>query len=1119
MNNTIYTTFTSYTDTEVEQRKRVWLNEAGELCKDNSLQKGNYLGIAEKIRMPFSGLIDYINSADKKSFLMTGVFDGTGKKVLTTNYNSGGTVQLESQEYNVISRTKSDFAFPEKKLLSLIDIDFPSEAKLGYKKEGFEVPQTCKDVAVVLRETIKELQDVPLIIKPSSTAFLSVDGKEISGPRYHVYFPSKSRADFDYFNKVVFKRLFLAGLGWIQISKNGAALERTFIDQSLYKNVSQPIYLHRAKIDDARIQCEQIEAEYFDGDSYFEKGANWTPGDQKAYFDLSNEYKRNAEDKRVQVETQYCIKKLQSEGLECTSENIEAKRKELVRKRESCVLHKDDIIITKRYGQVTVREIIQNAGKFDQCICMDPSDYINENDYKAKVLVDRDGIIQINSFAHGGKVYRLKHYDKLTKLKDHEGTFGSDYIDKESAGTIMQEKVTDFFDFEQHNGTKTAITATPGFGKTHTTLESIIDAVISEYSKAEGDDISRLYVDYFFPTHKLGDELMNTWNTLVEKKLKSISGSSLKARLKSRLKAVWVKGRHTEIAGEVLCKHQIKTYWKDENDHKLIDSTFCKGFDGVNKGANLESLLIAECTHKDKCDYIAQRQTAENIESVVHFLPHDYLFTRFYNDKRIQKVTHVVIDEDIIEKKILNTQNNVHRVEREEQWETVGGIIDHCKNGGTVFEAIEGCRSKLIAEKKHLGKRLNGCYGDFLNLGRFDIKGYKAARQKTERKYNVLSTLLRYKEGHHNIWFDVVEKGGSIKTYHDTLHVGRKRDIGFEYAGKKTLILDGTGSKAILKAAYGNAVEIIELKIKQSEKVRAIQDYTENFSKRALLKGGKIDEVVKRLEKYKGQNIGIICWKDVNEILKKKCSWLSGDDFMHFGNLRGLDHFKKKDKEKVLVISRYMINEGALIMMARMLYHYHTNLSFDKGARRVFYRTNDGKVKQRVSSNEFLDSRMVELQKHINQAEMIQAFGRLRGVHAKSEKTLEFWSQAAVDFEFDEILEESLENGLDLAVQSAGVLAYWDNKALAEASGMSVRAVEKEKENSSEVFKVKKIKTNQLKSNGTRGAVYDGKKNACKKFLISNSAKKGDIDKGLLEIGKNGYKTLKMKKKRVSRTA
>lgn len=221
----------------------------------------------------------------------------------------------------------------------------------------------------------------------------------VSGQR--VYFMAKDAKDVVRAGEVLFKRLWLAGYGRIEIAQNGSLLVRSPIDSSVW----QPSRLDFA----AGAVCGQglvrtpeaaviVEGAPVDTRAVL---ADLTPAESQQYEQMVDQAKRAAQPQAADTRKQYAYSKAPEWGV--TPDEALAMMDVADTHRVLC----GDYPVYLDDGEVvSVKTLLSDPGKYDKRKCLDPI----EPDYRNKAVV---GIIHIDSQpnifsrAHGDRTFTL----------------------------------------------------------------------------------------------------------------------------------------------------------------------------------------------------------------------------------------------------------------------------------------------------------------------------------------------------------------------------------------------------------------------------------------------------------------------------------------------------------------------------------------------------------------------------------------------------------------------------------------------------------------------------------------------------------------------------------------
>ena len=391
-------------------------DNTGELVKSDggNLSKAQF---ATASGFTISDLKDFIESPEctDKTILIPG----------TTEYENGVILtralidkhELEDISTNKVSRTKKDFAYRGGEGFIHLDYDPSTDYELN---DGEAL--SMDELLNTLYEVIPDLKDVPHLWKTSSSSCIeSTETMEelrgISGQ--HVLVHVKDTKDIERSVDVIFKRLWLAGHGYIFVDKTGGMHARTIIDR-VVNSPERELFL---KADCMPPAYQNVLLETFNEDA--------TPFDTSLIKDLDiNEEGRfeqlvnNARDKRANL-----AKSIRDLYVNKHAEKLGLSKSKL----DNCIINKilytDNIIILHTGVAVTVGELYEKKEQYDGEYCHDPlePDYGGSTGAGTKGWIDLDNS-RIYSHAHGGITYVLEHSQRkspmelaleVCDLKDH----------------------------------------------------------------------------------------------------------------------------------------------------------------------------------------------------------------------------------------------------------------------------------------------------------------------------------------------------------------------------------------------------------------------------------------------------------------------------------------------------------------------------------------------------------------------------------------------------------------------------------------------------------------------------------------------------------------------------
>ena len=224
----------------------------------------------------------------------------------------------------------------------------------------------------------------------------------------------KRASDIPRYLETLGKRLFLAGMGRIELSRSGAALQRTLIDLSV-GSPERLDFVAGAVCEDGLVQRlpepTVKNGEMLDTSTL----ADLTPEEEQAFTAIVADLTRQAKPTQEKVKADYV--EIESAKLS-TAKNIPLEdAREIVISRQDHVLQDDDILFFAHLpAGISVGEVLDSGRDFNGKSLADPlePEYENCSRTKAKFFWN-DGNPVVNSFCHGGIKYTFERFQKTTQ--------------------------------------------------------------------------------------------------------------------------------------------------------------------------------------------------------------------------------------------------------------------------------------------------------------------------------------------------------------------------------------------------------------------------------------------------------------------------------------------------------------------------------------------------------------------------------------------------------------------------------------------------------------------------------------------------------------------------------
>lgn len=303
---------------------------------------------------------------------------------------------------DAITRTKEHFSWPDGGGVLMLDYD-PAQG---------ERPLTQAQLLDTLASVLPELKTSAYVWWCSSSSLIYNDHEQLHGIRgQRVYILVKDARDIERAGKNLFNRLWLAGHGYMMITRAGTLLERTLIDASVWQTnrldfaagamCSPPLEQRRGApkvfegelLDTAAALPDLTEAELADLAAAKERARDDAQPERQAMCD---EY--------TETEARNLLKKT---GIEVSEATLNQAKATITRAMNAGILAGDFIVTLSNGTEVSIGEMLDTPSKYHGLLTLDPL----EPEYNGHKVVGRlyliGGGANLYSQAHGGKNYRL----------------------------------------------------------------------------------------------------------------------------------------------------------------------------------------------------------------------------------------------------------------------------------------------------------------------------------------------------------------------------------------------------------------------------------------------------------------------------------------------------------------------------------------------------------------------------------------------------------------------------------------------------------------------------------------------------------------------------------------
>ena len=347
-------------------------------------------------------LLEFDTALDKlksKQAITLGVSDYEDGYI-ATKYNLKST-EDKYLDYEVITRSKEYFSFDNESII-LFDID----ADDGDNTEC----NSYEDLLNIMNQLDPQFENAEILIRHSSSShiFKWEKGSKVlhSGSgSYHIYVRMININNLSNYIKLLEKRAWMLGYGYIKVSKSGSLLERQVFDSAVFS--PERLVFEATAICEDPYEQDKPKSFYQDGDVI----------NCDAVLDIDTEMLN----RQIQIETEN-VKDIAIEKKLKFIDNYASKfiedgySKEEANKKANLIASNQKLfsineIILSNQETITVKDIFLNPEKYNNMHCHDPIEM--EKGIKA-IIYSNNGINPIiHSFVHGGINYELIIDEKI----------------------------------------------------------------------------------------------------------------------------------------------------------------------------------------------------------------------------------------------------------------------------------------------------------------------------------------------------------------------------------------------------------------------------------------------------------------------------------------------------------------------------------------------------------------------------------------------------------------------------------------------------------------------------------------------------------------------------------
>ncbi|CAH2407073.1 DNA primase family protein [Mesorhizobium escarrei] len=361
-------------------------------------------------------------SADARTMFFTGTFaPGLTDVVMVPK----GLVTEARERFgpdggSVVAATKEYLAFREGPGLLTIDIDRKDRKELAAvypDAEPFRF-MTFEEVEQAIGEVLPEANGCPLMICASASSMIvdAVTGELVKGPGgWRVCIPVDNAREVPRILNVMHLRCWARGLfRYAFLSDGGAILDRSLADQAMGRP-TQPDY-PRADLGQVLKRASDADAE-FDVDGPYMTAASVTISDEEREIAAANIEKARqllAPDRKKLVS-----RRVREHTADLVAKGVpkDAAERSAAKRFEAGVLLGSDAIALDDGEVVSVASLLDDEDmKYDGRVCFDPVEPGYDGGRPVGMMFLNDGVRPVVvSFAHGEKVYHLRHDNETAK--------------------------------------------------------------------------------------------------------------------------------------------------------------------------------------------------------------------------------------------------------------------------------------------------------------------------------------------------------------------------------------------------------------------------------------------------------------------------------------------------------------------------------------------------------------------------------------------------------------------------------------------------------------------------------------------------------------------------------
>ncbi|MCD6297440.1 MAG: hypothetical protein J7M30_09820, partial [Deltaproteobacteria bacterium] len=351
-------------------------------------------GTSHEVTTSIKGFAESLRSCKPNQALVHGICGHKEVKIVSERNFKG--------QPGTVTRTKKFFRYPKENALTLFDYDVKPNVE----------PLSHEAWMKVMSEIFPGFEQVGYVFTPStSSCIYGKDDNQLSGESngFHHYVIAKEPSDIPRFNDTLFKRLWLTGCGYIFISCSGAQLERTIYDQ---------VVMSPERLDFVAGAVCKDGLEQRLPDPVYQAGdildtillPSLTQQEESEFQNLVEQAKQDKRNEADTIRNEYF--KTEAPRLAERLNVPQNKAREILSTRVSGKIDAEDSLEFDNGDSARAVDILKDPEKYHLKTLRDPLEP-EQGKCKAKLFVNNDGSVIVNSYLHGGRTFRLQEDSKV----------------------------------------------------------------------------------------------------------------------------------------------------------------------------------------------------------------------------------------------------------------------------------------------------------------------------------------------------------------------------------------------------------------------------------------------------------------------------------------------------------------------------------------------------------------------------------------------------------------------------------------------------------------------------------------------------------------------------------